>query len=192
MRRAGGGDRLEPDEAADAVIDMHDEIAGRERRDLAEQILGRAWSCAGGAPGGRRECPARRPSRGRRSRSHARRRARRAPAALLPERQRRRQRGDGSKIAQPVLGEHVAEALAGAVRPAGDDDASCRRRAAPSHARPPTSKTLTSVIIALGREIAARVRARNRSRLAGASGAAKGEKRVWPRASSASAPFLAA
>ena len=31
MRRAGGLDRLQADEAADAVVDMHDQIAGRAR-----------------------------------------------------------------------------------------------------------------------------------------------------------------
>ncbi len=39
MRRAGGRDRLETDETADAVIDMDDQIAGRQRRDFAEQIF---------------------------------------------------------------------------------------------------------------------------------------------------------
>ena len=32
VRRAGGLDRLQADEAADAVVDVHDEVAGREAR----------------------------------------------------------------------------------------------------------------------------------------------------------------
>ncbi len=39
MRRARRLDRLQPDETADAVIDMDDEIAGRERGDFGEKIL---------------------------------------------------------------------------------------------------------------------------------------------------------
>ena len=45
VRRAGGLDVLQADEAADAVIDMHDEIAGRQARHLGDEIvraLGRA------------------------------------------------------------------------------------------------------------------------------------------------------
>ena len=39
VRRAGRLDGLEPDEAADAVIDMHDEIAGRQAGQLGDEIL---------------------------------------------------------------------------------------------------------------------------------------------------------
>ncbi len=39
VRRAGGLDRLQADEAADAVIDMHDEIAGRKAGDFGDEIL---------------------------------------------------------------------------------------------------------------------------------------------------------
>src|SRR5580700_5142133 len=39
VRRAGGLDRLQADEAADAVIDMHDEVAGGEARRLGDEIL---------------------------------------------------------------------------------------------------------------------------------------------------------
>ena len=34
VRRARGLDRLQPDEAADAVVDMDDEVARGQRRDL--------------------------------------------------------------------------------------------------------------------------------------------------------------
>ena len=39
MRRAGGLDGAKPDEAADAMIDMDDEIAGSEARHLGNEIL---------------------------------------------------------------------------------------------------------------------------------------------------------
>ena len=41
MRRAGRLDGAQPHEAADAVIDVHDQIAGREARRLGDEILGR-------------------------------------------------------------------------------------------------------------------------------------------------------
>ena len=39
VRRAGRFDRAQPDEPADAVIDMHDQIAGGEARRLGDEIL---------------------------------------------------------------------------------------------------------------------------------------------------------
>src|SRR5580700_8964358 len=39
VRGAGGLDRRQADEAADAVIDMHHEVAGREARRLGDEIL---------------------------------------------------------------------------------------------------------------------------------------------------------
>ena len=59
VRRAGGLDRLQADEAADAVIDVHDQIAGREAGRLGDEILGAARWRGAAAPAGRRECPAR-------------------------------------------------------------------------------------------------------------------------------------
>ena len=38
MRRADGFDRAQPDETADAVIAVHDDVAGRQRRDLRYEI----------------------------------------------------------------------------------------------------------------------------------------------------------
>jgi len=40
VRRAGGLDVLQADETADAVVDMHDEIARREACHLGDEILG--------------------------------------------------------------------------------------------------------------------------------------------------------
>ena len=46
MRRAGRLDRAQPDEAADAVIDMDDEVAGGEARHLGDEVLGPARGAA--------------------------------------------------------------------------------------------------------------------------------------------------
>ena len=46
VRRAGGVDRLQAGEAADAVIDVHDEIAGREAGRLGDEIVGAAHGAA--------------------------------------------------------------------------------------------------------------------------------------------------
>ena len=59
VRRAGGLDRAQPDEAADAVIDMDDEIAGGEAGRFGDEILGALATAGARAPAGRRECPAR-------------------------------------------------------------------------------------------------------------------------------------
>jgi hypothetical protein len=42
MRRAQRGDRLDPQIAPDAMLDMHHQIAGRQRVDLAQEVLGLA------------------------------------------------------------------------------------------------------------------------------------------------------
>lgn len=60
VRMARRLDRPQADETADAVIDMDDEIAGRERRRLGDKILRAALLPCGRARGGRQECPARR------------------------------------------------------------------------------------------------------------------------------------
>ena len=59
MRRAGDVERLQADEAADAMLDMDHEIAGGEAGDLRDEIVELAARPCAAAPGGRRECPAR-------------------------------------------------------------------------------------------------------------------------------------
>ena len=59
VRRAGGLDGVQPDIAADAMIDMGDEIARREARRLGDEILRPLRLRGAGEPGGRRECPLR-------------------------------------------------------------------------------------------------------------------------------------
>ena len=46
VRRAGGVDRLQAGEAADAVIDVHDEVAGREAGRFGNEIVGAAHGAA--------------------------------------------------------------------------------------------------------------------------------------------------
>ena len=40
VRRARRLDRAQPDETADAVIDVHDEVAGRQRGDFGDEVVG--------------------------------------------------------------------------------------------------------------------------------------------------------
>ena len=122
VRRAGGLDGAQADEAADAVIDMHDDVAGGEARDLGDEILRALRGAAranealaenvllgdqrdiGGdetgieAEHGERDLRARQPLR------------------LRPRR-------DTGEIEQAVLGEHMLHALARTAAPHGDDDA---------------------------------------------------------------------
>src|SRR3954447_23764569 len=46
VRPARRHDRFKPDEPADAVIDMHDEIAGRERTDFGQHVRAALASAA--------------------------------------------------------------------------------------------------------------------------------------------------
>ena len=59
MRRAGDVERLQADEAADAVLDMDHEIASGKARDFRDEIVELAARPCAAAPAGRRECPAR-------------------------------------------------------------------------------------------------------------------------------------
>ena len=60
VRRARRLDRLQADEAADAVVDVDDEIAGASA-PRPRRARSRRGACAWpAAPAGRRECPARR------------------------------------------------------------------------------------------------------------------------------------
>jgi hypothetical protein len=58
VRRAGRLDGLQADEAADAVIDVDDEIAGGEARRLGDEIFRALRLPCAGAPGARPGCPA--------------------------------------------------------------------------------------------------------------------------------------
>jgi hypothetical protein len=42
VRRAGGMDRLQAGKTADAVVDMYDEVAGREAGRFGDEIVGAA------------------------------------------------------------------------------------------------------------------------------------------------------
>ena len=47
MRRAGNIKRLQPDEAPDAMLDMHDEITGGKTCDLGDEVIELAARLAG-------------------------------------------------------------------------------------------------------------------------------------------------
>ncbi len=59
MRRAADIERLQADEASDAVLDVDDDIAGREARDFRDEILKLPARLARTNESDRRECPAR-------------------------------------------------------------------------------------------------------------------------------------
>ncbi len=122
VRRAGRLDRLQADEAPDAVVDMDDEIAGGQRARFRQHVLGAAPALrladqpvaenvllADNGEVRRLEPLFERDHR---------------------ERQRARTRGPGLVVGrdelerfEPVLGQHMAQPLARAVAPAGDDRA---------------------------------------------------------------------
>ena len=122
VRRARRLDRRQADEAPDAVIDVDDEVAGGERGGFREHVLGAALALlladeavaenillADDGEIVRLEAVLHRDDR---------------------ERQRAGARAFGLRVGgdqllrfHPVLGEHMAQALARAVAPAGDDDA---------------------------------------------------------------------
>ena len=121
MRRAGRFDRLQPDEATDAVVDMDDEIARAQRRGFGEHVLGAALAL-GYAHQSVAEHVLLADDRqilgleAALERDH-RQRQRASPRALSL-----RPRGDELLRLQAVLGQDMAQALARAVAPAGDDD----------------------------------------------------------------------
>ena len=116
VRGAGGLDGLEADESADAMIDMDDEVAGGQARHLGDEVL----------------CPFRGLARPHQAVAenvlladhgevlgleallepeHGK------PDLRLRQSERRRPVADEGKVEQPVVGEHVAHAIAGAVAP---------------------------------------------------------------------------
>ena len=135
VRRARRLDRLQADEAADAVIDVDDEIAGGERARFGQHVLGAALALRLPhepvaenvllADDGeiRRFEPLFERDHGERQRASAR------CLRLMIGR-------DELERLEPMLGEHVAEPLARAVAPAGDDHVQALARAAPGHGRP--------------------------------------------------------
>ena len=122
VRRAGGLDGAQADEAADAVIDVDDDVAGGQARHLGDEIL-RALDLPARAHeplaqnvffGDQRDVG------GREAGIEAEHRERGFGAG---ERQRLRPRGDRRQIEQPMLGQHVRHSFARAFAPQCDDDA---------------------------------------------------------------------
>ena len=153
VRRAGRFDVLQADEAADAVIDVHHEIAGRQARDLGDEIL----RALGGAP---------RPHQpvaenvlfaddDRVRGLEAGLQAKHGERDLGPwQAQRLRPGGDRRQIWQSVVGQHVAHALARALAPQRDDDTlavALQRLRMPGH----RLEHIGLAVGALGREIVA-------------------------------------
>ena len=134
VRRAGGVDRLQADEAADAMVDMNDQVV------LGEVPTSAMMSC------GRRRLCARRTSRSpRMSCSPITARSCGLEAPFQPPHSQRRnvarlrhgmrQRGDGHRALEPVVGQHMGQPLARALGPRGNDHALARPCRA-SHGRP--------------------------------------------------------
>ena len=119
VRRAGRLDGLQPGEAADAVVDVHDEVAGGEARHLGQRIGG-ALALAGGAHQavaehvlvaddgevGRLEA--------RFERQHG------EPGGGLRQRLQVGERLDLLQRGQAVVDQHLAEAVARALAPGGE------------------------------------------------------------------------
>ena len=152
MRRARRLDGLQADEAADAVVDMDDEIAGGERAASASTSCARRlrFDCRTSrspriscspiiAKIGGLETVLQRDDRERQ----------RAGARGL----RLRIGGDELQRFQPMLGEHMAEPLARAVGPAGDDDRQALLAQRP-HVGDGGLEHIDVLVLPFGREIA--------------------------------------
>ena len=157
VRRARGLDGAQADETPDAVIDMHNEIAGRQGRDLGQEVRRAALLAARG-----REPVAQyvlladdgeivgleavfKTHDGQTN-----------DAAAMGERVRIG--GDRQRVLQPVIGEHAAQTLARAIRPGGDDDA-LAVGAQRLHVLDRGLEHIDALASALGREIATGARA---------------------------------
>ena len=175
VRRARGLDRLKADEAPDAMVDMDDEIAGGERARLRQHVLGAAPAprladqpvaenvlLADDGEVGRLE-PLFERDNGERQRAGPR------GLRLMVGR-------DEFERLQAMLGEHMAQALARAVAPAGDDDVQAPR-AQRLHMRDRGVEHVGAFVLPLGGEVAPRVTAA----IDGVSGVGRRFERGQPR-----------
>ena len=122
MRRAGSLDRRQPVKATDAMIDMDDEIARRQHADLGDEILRAARLFAAADEAVAENVLLADNGQVRRFETrfepdHGQRNGRLRRAQSLAEGRNRLQRP------QAEILQHMAETLARAFRPAGDDDA---------------------------------------------------------------------
>ena len=122
VRRAGGFDRAQPHETPDAVIDVHDEIAGGEARHLGDEIFRTPRNPPRAHQAVAQDVLLRNDRRlgGLESAFESEHRQR---DLRLGQPHRFRPRSDLREIGKPVVGEHVAHALARAFAPQRDDDA---------------------------------------------------------------------
>ena len=122
MRSARRLDGLQPLEAADAVIDVHDEVAGCERRDLGEEIL-RALGLALGP----HEAVAEDVLLAEHSQVAGLEAGLHSPDGdrhfAFRQRQRVREPVDRLRLRQSVIVQHVTQALARTLGPDTDEDA---------------------------------------------------------------------
>ncbi len=136
VRRAERLDRLQPGEAADAVVDMDDEIAGGEARELRNEVVGAARAAA----------RARKPiaenvlfgnDRGVGALKAGLKAKNREAEGALGQRPHLVKTRDGTQIGKPVVEQHVLHALARALAPEGENHAFVRgfQRARVGHDR---------------------------------------------------------
>ena len=121
MRGAGRLDRRQADEAADAVVDVDDEVAGRQRADFLQDVCRARLCFLRGADEAVAEDVLFADDgeiAGDESLLEA-----DAPRARRCRGQRLRQRRDGLRLSQSVFRQNVAKPLARPVRPARDDHA---------------------------------------------------------------------
>ena len=154
VRRARRLDRLQADEAPDAVIDMDDEIAGGERARFGQNVLGAAPALRLPdepiaenvllADDGevRRFEPLFERNDGERQRARA-----RCPRLMIGRYELER--------FEPMLGQHVAQSLARAVAPAGDDHVQAALAQRP-HMRDRGVEHVGALVLPLGSKIAPR------------------------------------
>ena len=156
MRRAKGGDRLDPEIAPDAMLDMHHQIAGRQRIDLAQEVVGLALAAwLGRKPfaqhilfgdhrkPGRDEPRLQRPD------------DKEKPALAF---RHRAEVGDLARAGQAVVGEKSLQPLPRAFGPRGDDHLP-RLRQDLNMLRQGAEK-IDLLLLSLGREVPSRPRAR--------------------------------
>jgi hypothetical protein len=184
VRRARGLDRLKADEAPDAMVDMNDEVAGGERARLRQHVLGAAPAprladepvaenvlLADDGEVRRLESLFER-DHGQRQRAGARR------LRLMIGR-------DEFERFQAMLGEHVAQALARAVAPAGNDDVQAAHAQRP-HMGDRGVEHVGALVLPLGGEVSSRMAAA----IDGVTGVRRRFERGQPRERLSGEPLL--
>ena len=178
VRRARRLDGLQPLEAADAVVDMDDEIARRQRRDLGQKIL---RPLARAAFGRTRRSP-RMSCSPMTARSPASKPASKPQTAtgtsLRGSASASARRAIGLRLRQAVVVEDMAEALARALRPGAEDDAAALRLERRGCGATAASKTLAFSSARSAMKLRPRRAPQSITVRPGCSGTAKGVSRA--------------